>query len=356
MRPETEQQILEQAMTAVNREAGLRLTVGEFTPRTRDGRHYHALIRLPGQNVGLAAEIKKWAQYTNLGALIDQINKLPRPGLLVADFINPRMAEKLRAEDVQFIDTAGNAYLNIPPTYIYIRGNRPDNDDLKHNARRTALGRAFTATGLRVVFAFLRNPELVNTTYRDIADVAGVAIGTVGWVINNLKANRYIADWGNHRGRQLIEYRGLLERWTETYPEKLRPKQMIGAFEAPNANWWKETNIQDFNAFWGGEIAAAKLTRFLTPEVITIYVTEGDETELIRAHKLRKAEPKHTHHEARLVYLYKTFWHDKEVREELVDPVLVYADLIATADARNNEAANLIFEKYIAKRIAMIRP
>ena len=99
MRPETERQILEQAMAAVNRETGLRLTLGEFAPRARDGRRYDALVRLPGHDAALAVEIKKWAQYTNLGALIDQVQKLPKPRVLAADYINPRMAEKLRAQE-----------------------------------------------------------------------------------------------------------------------------------------------------------------------------------------------------------------------------------------------------------------
>jgi len=351
MGPVTEQQILEQAMAALHREAGLRLTLGEIDRPDREGRRYDARVYLPDQDVGILIEIKKWAQHVNLGALIDQVNKLPQPGVLVADFINPNMAKKLRAANVQFIDTAGNAFLNIPPTYIYIRGNRPANLEPTKAGRTEAFGRAFTATGLKVVYAFLCDPDLVNAPYRDIAEAAGVAIGTVGWVINDLKADRYIADFRRRRGRRLIEYRALLDRWTEAYPEKLRPKNIIGIFEAPNDKWWKEVDIRDFRAFWGGEIAGAKLTDFLTPEVATIYVAEGEETKLIMALRLRTAHRRKFGQETGLTYLYRAFWPHTEDRDELVDPVLAYADLIATADTRNREVANLIFENHIAKRI-----
>ncbi len=351
MTPETAKQMLEQALTAVHRQAGLRLTLGEIDQVDNTGRRYDAVVHLPDRDVPIRVELKKWAQHANLGALIDQVNKLPQPGILIADFINPQLAEKLRAADVQFIDTAGNAFLNIPPTYVYIRGNRPANLELINAGRKTAFGRAFTATGLKVVYAFLLDPELVNAPYRDIAETAGVAVGTVGWVINDLKADRYIADLGRRRGRRLIEYRGLLDRWTEAYPEKLRPKQMIGVYEAPNDNWWKGIDIRDFHAFWGGEIAGAKLTDFLTPQVATIYLGEGEETNLIVALKLRAARRRDFGQETGLTYLYRAFWPHTETRNELVDPVLAYADLIATADPRNREAANLILENHIANRI-----
>src|SRR5688572_12858425 len=122
MAPETEIRILEKALLAIEREAGLRLTLENTEPTTQDHR-YDATVRIDGKR--LFVEVKKWAQHANVGALIDQFQKLPERGLLVADFINPRMAEKLRAHDVQFIDTTGNAFINTPPVYIYIRGNRP---------------------------------------------------------------------------------------------------------------------------------------------------------------------------------------------------------------------------------------
>jgi hypothetical protein len=35
------------------------------------------------------------------------------------------MAEQLRADGMEFIDAAGNAFLNQPPLYLFIKGNRP---------------------------------------------------------------------------------------------------------------------------------------------------------------------------------------------------------------------------------------
>jgi hypothetical protein len=67
----------------------------------------------------------------------------------------------------------------------------------------------------------------------------------------------------------------------------LRPKQFIGRFEAITHNWWKEIDIQDFGALWGGETAAAYLTEYLNPEVTTIY-TKKPIGKLVLKNRLEK--------------------------------------------------------------------
>ena len=75
----------------------------------------------------LAVEIKRWAMQANVGAIINRIKLIAEPGqgLLVADYINPNLGERLKAADIQFLDTVGNAYINQQPIYIYIKGNKP---------------------------------------------------------------------------------------------------------------------------------------------------------------------------------------------------------------------------------------
>lgn len=346
-----EQPILTQALEALEREAGLRLTVEGIEAAGPDHRRYDAVLRIGGTR--LLAAIRKWAQQANHGALIHQIKALPERGILVADFVNPRMAEKFRAEDVQFIDTAGNAFINEPPIYIYIRGNRPEGPlgtTETRWKRVDAYGRAFAPTGLRVVYAFLRDPELVNAAYRNIAAVAGTAVGTVGWVLNDLKAQRFVADFGKRGGRRLVDYRRLLDKWTEAFPQKLRPKQILGVFQAEDADWWKDADIARFDACWGGETAAAKLTARLIPEIATVYLPAERLGALVAAHRLRKATDPRIEN-ANLVYLVENFWAADETEIDTVDPVLIYADLIATGDPRNRETAQIVFDRYLAERL-----
>jgi len=350
MKRDAETRLLEQALAAIEREAGLHLTQ-EKTRQATAREEHDAVVLINGTR--LLVEVKKWAQQANIGALIHQIQQLPAPGVLVADFVNPKMAEKLRAHEVQFIDTAGNAFINTPPVYVYIRGNRPERAAPAKWKREDDYGRAFAPTGLRVVYAFLCDPELVNAPYREIAKVADAAVGTVGWVLNDLKAERYIADFGARRKRRLIDYRRLLDRWTEAYPEKLRPKQLLGVFEAGNPDWWKHIRIADFGAYWGGETAAATLTNYLQPEVATVYLRREGLAKFIATNRLRKTTELHEQAGRRnIVYVLEVFWNQGGAPADRVDPVLVYADLIATADPRNRETAQLIFDEYLAKRIA----
>ncbi|MCU7854287.1 MAG: hypothetical protein KZQ79_01100, partial [Candidatus Thiodiazotropha sp. (ex Lucinoma borealis)] len=335
----------------VARETGLPLQIDEL--EVREGPYtLDAVLRLEGRNERLAAEVKRWAPQANLGALINQVQALPMKGLLVADYINPKMAEKLREQHVQFIDTVGNAYLDMPPVYVLVTGKRKPKTE--EGRPKGDTNRAFDRTGLKVVFAFLCRPELVAETYREIAEVAGVALGTVGWVINGLKEAGFIYEYGRKKGRELVDYKRLLDRWVETYPEKLRPKTHIGDFYADDPYWWQGFNIQDFHAYWGGEIAAAHYTEYLKPAVATVYLPKEAKSKFLARTRLRAAHETMWEETGR-VKLYQAFWRDAALpfldiaKPGLVPPILAYADLIATADPRNLEAAGMIYDEYIAR-------
>jgi hypothetical protein len=246
------------------------------------------------------------------------------------------------------MDTAGNAYINQPPIYIHVTGN---NQDQTHT-RDKEKNRAFDTTGLKVIFGFLCNPLLVNTTYREIAKATGVALGTVGWVINGLKDAGFIVERG--KVRELINTRKLLDRWVEAYPEKLKPKQHVGEFIADKANWWQDIDIGEYGAYWGGEVAAAKYTNYLQPQIATVYLPKEAGNKLLAKARLRKAD-EFAANEAGLVKIFRPFWPMNTTQENstegLVHPILVYADLIETGDARNIETARMIYEQYINQYI-----
>jgi len=349
---QTEEAILNRAIETVARETGLRLRIDKL--RGKAGlREIDAVLTIKGRKERLAAEIKRWAPQANLGALINQVQALPMKGLLVADYVNPNMAEKLREQHVQFIDTVGNAYLDIPPVYILVTGRRQPK---RKEKTKEDTNRAFDRTGLKVVFAFLCRPELVAAPYREIADVAGVALGTAGGVISGLKAAGFIFEYGKDKRRELVDYKRLLNRWVETYPEKLRPKAHIGDFHAEDPYWWQDFDVQEFHGYWGGEVAAAHYTHYLKPAVVTLYLPIEAKSKFLARTRLRAAQAA-VFEETGTVRLYQTFWQDTALpfldpaKPGLVPPVLAYADLIATADPRNLEAAGMIYDEYIARHI-----
>ena len=74
--------------------------------------------------------------------------------------------------------------------------------------------------------------SLINTPYREIADITGVVLGTVGRGFNDLKNGGYILEYNNNRRLKNKKY--LLDRWVDAYLEKLGSKLIFGIFTAEN--------------------------------------------------------------------------------------------------------------------------
>ncbi|MBL4869027.1 MAG: hypothetical protein JKY67_21900 [Pseudomonadales bacterium] len=336
----TEEDILNTAIQMLEREAGLRLEINPLKAKLKNTTA-DAILNIAGQKKKIAVKIKKWAPQLNLGALIHMIQQLPQPGMLVADHVNPNMADKLRERNMQFIDTAGNAYINLAPVYVFVKGNRA----LATVEKREQNNRVFETMGLKVIYAFLCDDNLVAAAYRTIAEQAGVALGTVGWVINGLQDAGFIVAKAGKKNRRLINRKKLLDQWVELYPRKLRPKHHVGNFIANDPNWWKTFNPIPYHAHWGGEVAAAKYTKYLKPEVTTLYIPPDTTNKLLAKAKLKKAVDQPAN-----VKIYRPIGIEaNKIKPDLVHPILVYADLIATADIRNLETAEKLYEDYIAE-------
>lgn len=364
--------ILKRAIEILAIETGVQIEIQETEVLVKGTDSYRAdaLLTIGPNKKDIFVEIKRHAQHINFGAIINQIQRLPGKAMFVADYINPNMAEELKQQNIQFIDTVGNAFINLDPIYILITGKKQDKKLAVHTGDHA--NRAFEPKGLMVTYAILTDPNLLNLPYREIAAATDVARGTVGWVINALKAGRYIHDEAKTKNRRITNYQRLLDRWVEAWPEKLKPKQFLGTFIADEPYWWQDVNIQDYDGYWGGETAGALYTHYLKPEIATVYIPKVKHTNLIRDMRFRKADGVN-HLTANKVHLYTPFWPKQEAEslntedtfahvqlEEknkpdrikadpgLVNPVLVYADLIATGDTRNIEAAKTLYDERIA--------
>jgi len=334
-----EDEILQQALNALIKNVQLKVETDAIGhTATQPDRLLRMMFQ--GTELRVYAEIKANFK-TRADRMLFKMHKmeLKEPLLLVTRYVNGEMAEQLKQDEIEFIDTAGNAYINRPPLYIFIKGNKPP-DFVTH----PPLKRAFYATGLKAIYAFLCNPGLENKPYRNIATEAGVALGTVGELIRELKELGYLLEMGK-QGNKIIKKENLCQRWLAAYPEKLRPKLMLGRFKGDD-DWWQHKTLNPINAQWGGEVAAAKLTKYLKPEVITIYTTHQHLNNLLIENRLRK-DP------AGDVEILERFWQPVGIwpYEDMVHPLLVYADLIATGNQRNIETAKMIYEQYIIRLI-----
>lgn len=335
-----EQEILQNAANALARLAGLKV---KHRVRKRPGWHKidaEVTVDAAGQEIRFRAEVK--ARVTSSDAMLAVVKDTERTEefLLVTPWVPETMAERFREGGIQFMDAAGNAFLDRPPLYIFIKGNKKP-----ESATMPTVGRAFKPTGLKLLFALLCNPGLENQPYRAIAAKAGVALGMVNWVMKELKGLGFLLETGTARTRQarLLERERLLERWITGYAEQLRPKLTHGRYRG-TPGWWQDARLQ--GGEWGGEVAAAKLTGHLKPEVVTIYLEDDDPAAVLTAHKLRK-DPNGE------VELLCRFWQPDTVplSGETVHPLLVYADLIASGNQRNLETARMIYDQHIVRLV-----
>jgi hypothetical protein len=299
-------------------------------------------VEINGKEVRYRVEIKNYLAMANIMLLqIIKNENLLKPFLFVTKYINPLMADKLAEKGIEFIDAAGNAFINQPPIYVFVKGNKPPVEITEnYPARKT-----FTPTGLKIIYALLCNPGLENTPFRKIADEADVALGTVGWFMRALRGAGFLLDAG---GKEyiLLDKDKLLQRWVTEYPERLRPKHMLGRYSGEHDGWWNQKELHNLNAKWGGEVAAAKLTRYLYPEIITIYTKKEYLNQLLMECRLKK-DPKGE------IEIIDQFWNFEENTEyrDLVDPILIYADLVATGNQRNIETAKMIYDEHIVRFI-----
>ena len=279
----------------------------------------------------------KWK--TTLGsatALTLAYAKFKESIVLATTYMSPNLADKCREIGLQFVDTAGNAYLESGELFIYVTGRRPV------AMARAAKPRASNPTTLRMIFALLSRPALLQASYRDIAEASGVALGSVGSVFQDLAARGWLVNASAAPRRRLTAPDRLLEEWVANYPSILRPRLQSRRFEAPEPGWWRTAPPASFeHAYWSGEVAGEKLTGYLRAESQTLYVVPeykaGFLKRLVQTHRLRPRSDGS-------IEILDAFWppapRTNDSAEAGVAPaLLVYADLMASLSSRNLETA-----------------
>lgn len=337
---EKEKEILKKALNRFEELTGLYADT-KLEVKLTGNKNVDARIKIPKLKANLFAEIKLNVTNQTLGAIVHHIkeNTNGKKGLLVTRYVTPQLADKLKDLDLMFLDTAGNAFINFPNMFLFIKGNKAQED-----FEREKPIRAFQPAGLQLIYTLLCNPNLENKPYRLMAEKANIANGAVTWVIKDLKRLGYLLDLGK-KGRKLIKKKELLQRWINLYAELLKPKLLIGRYTTERTDWWKQEKTFDTDIQFGGETAAAIITKYLKPQNHTIYIRENY-GKLILNLKLKKAVDGN-------IELIRKFWNFQGQFEKynLVNPVLIYADLIATGDNRNLETAKIIYDKEVIRYI-----
>ena len=274
-------------------------------------------------------------------AMLDDIkarSATAKTTLLVSTPLTHAMAARCHELDLQFIDTAGNAFItNREGILISITGRRPEKGTL------ASLDKSITPAALRMMFAFLAQPSMLNAPYREISTSVGVSTGAIGSALEVLEARGIIGT--TPAGRRIINSADLmLSEWATGYTSRLRPKLKKFRFAGPSpsevvAQWSPGMRM----AAWGGEVAAEKITQHLNPATCTIYMNMDDTsrvTDIVKRLKLR-ADANGT------IEVVQSFW-NMDYFFEIFPTVplhLIYADLLGTNDSRNLLIAKKIYNE-----------
>lgn len=264
--------------------------------------------------------------------VVDELEDIQKPymgAVLIAERIPAKVKTALRERKIAYIEANGNIYIEKENTFLFIDTNKP------LQLAKEKGNRAFTKTGLKVLFHFLIQPELVNQTQREIAEYAGVGLGNIPQVIEGLKTTGYLLPL-NRKEFTWENRKDLFFRWLEGYQNTLKPTLKKRRYQMRKK--WQEITLNEGMAVWGGEPAADLLTNYLRPEKFILYTNE-DQANLIRNFNL---QPKKDGD----LEVIEMFW-NKELNQKTAPPIIVYADLMIEGGKRNKETAEMIYNEQI---------
>lgn len=342
-----------------------RLIIDQCTDVLRgyfDNLSMHEIVHVPGWEISLSladhngnwtlpvtiktnltpTTIQHWRNQTHL------LDVPPENVLLFTRYANPKVIENLLDAGINFVDTAGNISIKLdnPTVIVQVKGNKaPKTKDVERS-------RLFQPSGLAVLLTLLVDPDSLNRPYRHIANISNVSLGSVGWIMSELKNKGYIRT--KNDGQQVfVDRSGLFSRWIEAYPEQLRPKITLSKLLAPEADVYNLLEqlrqiMQAKHVDWAvsGETAADILTHHLVPNEL-VFFTADWATQYERS--LRWVPSKQGN--ITVLNLFSPAIMDKNSRKSpypLTHPALVYAELINSRSERARETAGILAKKCLS--------
>ena len=330
-----EYEIVDMALENLQKNAGITGNWEEYGQKELDGQ---IQLVIENQPLKFNAEIKQELRNHQLPKIIDQAHRIG-PLMVVANRIFPKIKEELRHNHIAYLEANGNIYLKQGGIMLWLDGQKPVQPITEKG------NRAFTKTGLKVLFHFLLDEQLVQLRYREIANITNVALGNLNYIMNGLKELNFLIEVRDQTFR-LNNKKELLQKWMVAYEERLKPALMLGTFrflkEEDFLNW-RNLQIDTAKTKWGGEPAGDLYTNYLRPQTLTLYTIES-RNDLIRNYRLIPDDKGN-------IKAYKKFWHLDDGPTPTVPPLIIYADLMNTNDRRCTETAQKIYDEFLQNKL-----
>lgn len=266
--------------------------------------------------------------------LLKSVKKLSgKEKLVVANYIPDSYKEFFRQMGVSFLEANGNAFVHQNELMIDISGRKPIRDEVRRS------NRAFSQTGVKLIYLFLSNPGLLSLPLRKIEEETGILYTSAHYVLNGLKKDGYILKKKSD-GYVFQDKRRLLDDWVRFYDLKLKQFLLIGRYRSIETEKNRLTdNIKSFSPgiAWSGEAGAYILKPYLEPVLFEGY-SDFESEQLIKKNKLIPDRSGN-------IVVYKKFWKSND--EQTVNPILIYADLVLVNDPRALELSGMVYDEYL---------
>lgn len=287
------------------------------------------LISPDGKVFTFAMEIRKIHRKESLIGFRNKIadSQDAPPALLICNRLTPALAEYCFINRLNYIDTSGNAVIQLPQLYVLVEGKA---------AKKPVPVKARFAEGvMKLLFVLLSSPESLNDTYRSLAVRSGISLGMVSKAFEFLAAQKYYRK--TQGGRRLMNIEELQVLWLRDYAAALLPKLSSIPLVAPDS--WHDISLLS-GEFWGGEVAAAELTEgYLIAERGKLFTPRP----LAQRRQELGLKPDR---EGKL-QLVSSFWGSDFELNKKAKAMLCVAELLASVDDRNLETAKFINDKYL---------
>jgi hypothetical protein len=296
-------------------------------------------------------EVKTALSTSHLPAVLAKIDRHRqrihlRP-LLVAPHLTPGVTRRLLDENVEFVDGAGNVFLDGPAAYVLVLDRKP--------ARKPSAS-GFTAADLQLIFAFLARPRLLKASYREISAVSGVSLGKISSTVRKLRESNQLRQ-AKSGALLMRDPEKLLERWESGYLEQLRARLKPRGWRPGPTSRLEDVyaRARDIDGVLiGGEFAADALTGHLEPASLTLHVPPGRAQVVAADLRLARTSgasevtlldrfvPQDSYSKARPIDETK-----HRSQDRLVNPILIRGELLALDDDRLREIAERLLDQFI---------
>lgn len=283
-------------------------------------------------NEKFVISIKSTVTKGNKGILLMELKNVSRennlPIILITKYIPVEIAKEYVVEGINYLDVAGNCNIRQNNLMLLIEGKKIAKTE------KVLQTRAFQESGIKLIFLFLVDPQKTQLSYRNLAELADISLGSVGIIMQELTNLNFILK--TKQTRKLKNIKELLSRWITAYHDTLGPRLLKKQMRFVNPDSYQKWKDMDLNqssglAYWGGEPGAHLLNGYLHPGKFTVYTDRN-----WQSFKDIGLVPDDNGN----VELLDLFW-SPEIYNG-IPPILIYADLMSSGSDRNIETANMI--------------